>query len=256
MNLTTISLTGIPGIPPVAAGDDVAALIAEAAAAAGLDWQAGDVVVVTSKIVSKAEGRTVRLSDVSPDGEAHRIAGECGKDPREVALILREAATVSRVAPGVLVVERRDGVVCANAGMDHSNLGTDDELRLLLPEDPDASAAALREQLEARCGVSLAVVISDSHGRAFRLGTVGVALGAAGLPGLLDLRGEHDMFGNVLVATEVGLADELAAAAGLVMGQRDESLPVVLVRGARWPEEAPHRPAAALVRPRELDLYR
>jgi coenzyme F420-0:L-glutamate ligase/coenzyme F420-1:gamma-L-glutamate ligase len=221
-----------------------------------LAWRDGDIVVVTSKVVSKAEGRLVRLSEVSPDEEAGHIAAQCGKDPREVALILRESAAVSRVAPGVLIVERRDGVVCANAGMDHSNVGADEELRLLLPEDADHSADELRERLETLCGVRLAVIISDSHGRAFRMGTVGVALGAAGLPSLLDLRGERDLFGNVLVATEVSLADELAAAAGLLMGQCDEGLPVVVVRGAAWSPDAPHKPAAALVRPREQDLYR
>jgi len=246
----------VPGLPLVEPGDDLATLIAEQAAATGLQWQDGDVVVVTSKIVSKAEGRLERLSGVFPDEEARRIADQCGKDPREVALILRESARVSRVAPNVLIVERRDGVVCANAGMDHSNLGTDDDVRLLLPEDADRSAAHLREQLEALSGVQLAVIITDSHGRAFRLGTVGVALGAAGLPGLLDLRGERDLFGNVLIATEVALADEIAAASGLLMGQRDEALPVVVVRGLAWPPDAPHRPAAALVRPRDQDLYR
>lgn len=256
MSLPTVSLIGLPGLPLVKLGDDIAALIADAATDAGLIWQDGDVVAVTSKIVSKAEGRLARLSDVTPDREAERIAARCGKDPREVALILRESAAVSRVAPGVLIVERHDGVVCANAGMDHSNVGTDEEMRLLLPADADRAAAELRSRLEALCGVRLAVVISDSHGRAFRMGTVGVALGAAGLPSLLDLRGYRDLFGGMLVATEVGLADEIAASAGLLMGQRDESMPVVVLRGVTWPPDAPDAPAAALVRPREQDLYR
>jgi coenzyme F420-0:L-glutamate ligase/coenzyme F420-1:gamma-L-glutamate ligase len=256
VSLPTLSLIAIPGMPIVQPGDDVAALITERAADAGLDWRDGDVVNVTSKIISKTEGRYVRLSEVVPDQEAERVAAQCGKDPREVALILRESAAVSRTAPGVLIVERRDGVVCANAGMDHSNIGTDDDMRLLLPEDANRSASQLRQRLETLTGVRLAVVISDSHGRAFRMGTVGVALGAAGLPSLLDLRGERDLFGGVLVATEVALADELAAAAGLLMGQRDEALPVVVVRGLTWPPDAPDKPASALVRPREQDLYR
>lgn len=256
MNTPSISLLGIPDIPLVQPGDDLAALIAERAAAAGHVWQAGDVIVITSKIVSKAEGRLVRLSEVEPDAESLRIAEQCGKDPREVALILGETRRISRVAPNVLIVERHDGIICANAGMDHSNVDASGEWRLLLPQDANQSAASLRDMLQASTGQRLGVVVSDSHGRPFRLGTVGVAIGAAGLPSLLDLRGKTDIFGHTLQVTEVALADEIAAAAGLLMGQRDEKLPVVVVRGLRWPDDAPDTPALALLRPPGMDLYR
>lgn len=254
-NSRQVYLIGVPGIPLVEAGDDLAAIIAQAIQAGGLTLQNGDVVVITSKIVSKAEGRWVDLSTVTPDSEAQRIAARCSKDPREVAVILGEAARVSRMRQGVLIVEHRLGFVCANAGVDHSNTRPDGEWRLLLPEDPDRTARLLREQLNRRFATEVAVVISDSHGRPFRLGTVGVAIGAAGLPALWDLRGCPDLFGTPLQVTEVGFADELAAAAGMVLGQAAEGVPVVIVRGLTYPADD-QAGAADLIRPRELDLYR
>lgn len=256
MNLPTISFAAFPDFPLIKSGDDIAAIIIKRATDIGLAWHDGDIVLVTSKIISKAEDRLVNLADVTPTQEAERLAIECDKDPREVALILQESIAISRTRPGVLIVERPDGVICANAGLDHSNLGLEGEWRLLLPADPDKSAAQLRQRLEQISGVRLAVVVTDSHGRPFRLGTVGVALGAAGLPSLLDLRGKQDLFGNELQSTEVGLADELAAAAGLLMGQRDEALPVVVASGISWPQDAPNAPATSLIRPRDMDLYR
>ncbi len=250
-----VLLIGVPSIPLIETGDDLAAVIIRAIQSDGLSLQNGDVVVVTSKIVSKAEGRWVDLATIEPDEEAQQVAAQCGKDPREVALILSEAARVSRMRQGVLIVEHRLGFVCANGGIDHSNTRPGGEWRLLLPVDPDASARQLREAFNLHFGVKVGVVISDSHGRPFRLGTVGVAVGAAGLPALWDLRGHPDLFGTTLQATEVGFADELAAAAGLVLGQAAEGIPVVIIRGLNFPVEE-SACAADLIRPRDLDLYR
>jgi coenzyme F420-0:L-glutamate ligase/coenzyme F420-1:gamma-L-glutamate ligase len=255
VTMPEVRLIGLGGIPLVETGDDLPGLIADAIRSNHIQLQMGDVLVVTSKIVSKAEGRWVDLATVSPDAEALRVAGECGKDPREVALILSESSEISRIRQGVLIVRHRLGFVCANAGMDHSNTRPDGEWRLLLPENPDRSAEALRARLRAVYGVEIGVVISDSHGRPFRMGTVGVAVGAAGVPALWDLRGHPDLFGVALRVTDVGFADELAAAAGLVQGQADEAIPAVIIRGLSYPSE-PQQTAANLNRPRELDLYR
>ncbi len=249
-----VELIGLPGIPLIQTGDDLPAIIAGALRDSGLALQDGDVVVITSKIVSKAEGRWANLATIEPDAEAERVAAACGKDPREVALILSEAQGVSRMRDGVLIVRHRLGFVCANAGIDHSNTRPDGDWRLLLPEDPDASARKLRAQLAELSGAQVAVVISDSQGRPFRMGTVGAAIGAAGLPALWDLRGRPDLFGTALRVTEVGFADELAAAAGLVLGQAAEGIPVVLIRGLSYPPDEEAR-AADLVRPPDLDLY-
>ncbi len=250
-----VTLLGVTGIPLVDSGDDLPKLIAGALRANNNPLQQGDVLVVTSKIVSKAEGRWIDLGTVTPDEEAIRVAKECGKDPREVALILGESSEVSRIRDGVLIVRHKLGFVCANAGMDHSNTRPDGEWRLLLPENPDRSAAALRDRLGEIFGVEIGVVISDSHGRPFRMGTVGVAVGAAGIPALWDLRGRPDLFGVALRVTDVGFADELAAAAGLVLGQAAEAIPAVVIRGLSYPTD-PAQSAANLVRPREFDLYR
>ncbi|MBC4016752.1 coenzyme F420-0:L-glutamate ligase [Siccirubricoccus deserti] len=245
-----LEMLALPGLPRVAAGDDLAALIAAGLARAGLTPQPGDVLVVAQKIVSKAEGRSVRLADVTPSARAEALAAETGKDPRVVELILSEAARVVRSRPNLIIVEHRLGFVMANAGIDQSNVvGPEEEPHaLLLPRDPDASAAAL----SARLG--LPVVISDSFGRAWRRGTVGVAIGAAGLPALVDLRGTPDMFGRTLQVSLTGFADEIAAAAGLLMGQGAEAQPVVVLRGLAW--SAPDNPAANLIRVGPEDLFR
>ncbi|MBN1427812.1 MAG: coenzyme F420-0:L-glutamate ligase [Anaerolineae bacterium] len=250
-----VELIGVPGIPLIQTGDDLAELIAQALQANDLTLLDGDVMAVTSKIVSKSEGRWVDLDSVMPDDEALRIAAQCGKDPREVAIILSEAESVSRVRQGVLIVRHRLGFVCANAGIDHSNTRPGGQWRLLLPVDPDASARGLRQNLERRFEIKIGVVISDSHGRPFRMGTVGVAVGSAGLPARWDLRGKPDLCGARLQITEVGFADELAAAAGLVSGQSDEGIPVVIIRGLAYPVDE-SAGAADLVRPPDLDLYR
>lgn len=250
-----VELIGIPGIPLIDTGDDLTAILATTIRSAGLSLVDQDVVVITSKIVSKSEGRWVDLNTVVPDAEALRVAEECGKDPREVALILSESTRISRIRRGLLITEHRLGFTAANAGMDHSNTRPGGDWRLLLPIDPDGSAWRLRDQLVAAYGCRVGVIISDSHGRPFRMGTVGVAVGSAGLPALWDLRGKPDLFGTPLQVTEVGFADEIAAAAGLVLGQADEAVPAVIVRGLAYPVDETST-AAKLVRPGEMDLYR
>jgi len=250
-----LSLTAVPHIPDVQPGDNVAELILTALAGANLALQDGDVLAIAQKIVSKAEGRLVYLADVTPGPRALEVAAQTDKDPRIVELILQESDEISRLKPGVLVVRHKLGFTSANAGIDRSNVNAaGDTAVLLLPLDPDASAAAIRQAIHAALNVTVGVVITDSHGRPFRLGTVGVAIGVAGLPALWDRRGERDRYGYILQHTDVGVADEIAAAAGLLMGQAAEGLPVVLLRGLRLPPTDGR--ATDLVRPKELDLYR
>jgi coenzyme F420-0:L-glutamate ligase/coenzyme F420-1:gamma-L-glutamate ligase len=212
------------------------------------------VLVLAQKIVSKAEGRLVHLPEVAPSPRALELAVTTGKDPRLVELILGEATEVLRARPGLLVVEHRLGFVCANAGVDQSNVAGSDDWALLLPVDPDASARRLRDAIRAASGAELAVIVSDSHGRAWRFGVVGVAIGVAGLHPLSDLRGQPDLTGRPLQITEVGTADELAAAAGLLMGQADAGTPAVLVRGAAF--VAGEGRLRELLRPKQQDLFR
>jgi coenzyme F420-0:L-glutamate ligase/coenzyme F420-1:gamma-L-glutamate ligase len=251
-----LSLVALGGIPLVRPGDDLAALILSALEATGERLIDGDVLVLAQKIVSKAEGRIVDLATVTPSAEARRLADVVDKDPRLVELILAESTEVVRYRKGVLIVAHRCGAVLANAGIDRSNVGqtAGAERVLLLPADPDRSCAALRDSLRQRTGAEVGIVINDSLGRAWRNGTVGAALGAAGIAALLDLNGRPDLFDRPLQATQVGLADELAAAASLLMGQADEGRPVVLVRGLKG--VAGDGSAGDLVRPREQDLFR
>lgn len=250
--LTLFALPGIPGVQP---GDNIAELLLAALAEAGISLEAGDILVVAQKIISKAEGRLVRLAGVVPGEEAVRVAQVTGKDPRLVELILGESVGISRMAPGVLVVRHRLGFTSANAGIDRSNVSQADEEEqvLLLPVDPDQSAAEIGRILQDRTTVQVGVVISDSHGRPFRLGTTGVAIGVAGIPALWDRRGERDLYGYQLQHTEVGVGDEIAAAAGLLMGQGAEGIPAVLIRGLMLP--GADGKARDLVRPAENDLY-
>jgi coenzyme F420-0:L-glutamate ligase/coenzyme F420-1:gamma-L-glutamate ligase len=250
-----LTLKSLPGIPLVQPGDDLAQLILSSLRTAEMTLREGDILVVTSKIVSKAEGCFLDLRTVTPSARAQEVAAQAGKDPRLVEAILAESTGISRMRMGVLIVHHRLGFTSANGGIDHSNVGPNgEEWVLLLPADPDASAARLRAALYAATGVQIGIVISDTHGRPFRLGNVGVAVGVAGLPALLDLRGRPDLFGRVLQATDIGLADEIAAAADLLSGQADEGLPVTLVRGLHLPPAEGR--AVDLVRPPELDLYR
>lgn len=254
--LAAVTLTAIPRIPAIRPGDDLAVILADAIAAADIEPCDGDVLVVTHKIVSKAEDRYRDLREVTPSPRARQLARATGKDAALVEVILSESREVLRYRPELIIAEHRSGVVMANAGVDHSNVPSDhDGARvLLLPEDADASCEALREALCARFGVQIAVVISDSVGRAWRNGVVGLAIGAAGLPALQDLRGRIDREGRALGVTQVGLADEIASAAQLLMGEADEGRPAVLVSGVNW-QEAPAA-ASALIRDREQDLFR
>jgi coenzyme F420-0:L-glutamate ligase/coenzyme F420-1:gamma-L-glutamate ligase len=249
----SLVLTAVPGIPMIAAGDDLAAIIVKALRDADLALAAGDVLVLAQKIVSKAEGRSVDLATVTPSPRAVALAEETGKDFRVVELILAESTEVLRHRPGVLIVAHKLGLVLANAGIDRSNVDGREHV-LLLPRDPDRSCAELRRAIAAGTGVEAGVVIIDSIGRAWRNGTIGTAIGVAGLPGLLDLRGTPDLFGRPLETTEVGLADELAAAASLVMGQAGEGTPVVLARGLGYGRR--DGTASELIRVREKDLFR
>ena len=301
-----LTLTPLAGIPIVREGDDVASLVGDAIAAAGIVPADFDVVVVTQKIVSKAEGRYVRLADVAPSPRAVELAASLGKDPRMIEVVLGESNEVVAHGYGVLVAEHRSGHVMANAGVDRSNVGRPDasdpretprrlttkrlatpgnateiddeavgdeaaggevagdevageetpadDTVLLLPSDPDASAAAFHRTLEARFGCRLAVIVSDSVGRAWRHGVAGIAVGAAGLPSLVDLRGAPDLFGEPLKVTLTGFADQIASAANLVAGEGGEGVPAVHVRGLAWSGEP--TPARALVREREHDLFR
>jgi coenzyme F420-0:L-glutamate ligase/coenzyme F420-1:gamma-L-glutamate ligase len=246
-------LTALAGIPLVKAGDDLPTLILAALREASLALLPGDVLVLAQKIVSKAEGRTVDLATVTPSDRALALAAKTDKDPRLVELILAESTEVLRQRPGVIIVAHRLGLVLANAGIDRSNVAGTDQA-LLLPLDPDRSAADIRRTLHDATGTDVGVMIIDSIGRAWRNGTIGTAIGASGLPGLLDLRGRPDLFGRRLETTEVGLADELASAASLVMGQADEGRPVVLARGLGHGRG--DGSARELVRARERDLFR
>jgi coenzyme F420-0:L-glutamate ligase/coenzyme F420-1:gamma-L-glutamate ligase len=249
-----ISLIGVEGIPEVRPGDDLAALVATALAAAGISLSDDDVLVVTQKVVSKAEGRVVDLASVNPGPEAREWAERWGKDARQVELVLRESAEVVRMAEGGLIISRtRHGLVCANAGVDLSNTGGE-QLATLLPVDPDGSARALRERLGELSGARPAIIISDSFGRPWRNGIVNVAIGAAGVETLVDLRGTPDAQGREMHSTIIAVADELASAADLA-GGKVAQLPVVLVRGYVHGSAATDRGATALVMPREQDLF-
>jgi coenzyme F420-0:L-glutamate ligase/coenzyme F420-1:gamma-L-glutamate ligase len=250
-----VLFTALADLPEVRPGDDIARHLLGALAGTEITLQEGDVLVLASKIISKAEGRFVNLAEVTPGRQAVEVADQIGKDARLVELVLRESDHISRMKPGLLIVRHKLGFTSANAGIDQSNVSQAEggESVLLLPEDPDASAARLRAELQEHFGASVGIVIADSHGRPFRLGTVGVAIGVAGLPALWDRRGEPDRHGVALQHTDVGTADEIAAAAGLLMGQAGESLPVVHIRGLHLP--AIQGRATDLIRPRDRDVY-
>lgn len=250
-----LSLTALPDLPMVQPGDDLPALISAGLRRAAIALQDGDVLVIAQKVVSKAEGRFVDLREVTPTPAAIELAEKTGKDPRHVTLILQEANEVVRWhSAGVIVVEHRLGFVSANAGIDHSNVSDDPNILLLLPKDPDGSAAGIRAALEAATGTRLAVIINDSHGRAWRNGTVGVAIGVSGLQPLQDMRGQPDLFDNALQVTTIGVADELAGAASLLMGQAREGRPIVHVRG--FPYALAEGELRDLLRPKARDLFR
>ena len=257
MNAPTPTLTvrAIGGLPLFRPGDDLASLIGDAVAARA-PLQDGDGIVVAQIAVSKVEGRAVLLRTVTPGDAARAAAAAAGKDPAVVELIQSESSDLMRVKPGVIIARHRLGHVLANAGIDASNVPAEDgETALLWPVDPDASAKALRVVLERRFSLMLAVIVSDSLGRAWRLGTTGSAIGSSGLRPLRDRRGEHDLFGRVLQATVIGVADELAGAASLVMGEGAEGLPVAVVRGAVYDRDETVG-IGAILRPLHEDMFR
>jgi coenzyme F420-0:L-glutamate ligase/coenzyme F420-1:gamma-L-glutamate ligase len=248
-----VELIALLDFPEVRPGDFLPELVAACARKNGIAFANNDILVVAQKVVSKAEGQSRMLSDVVPSGEALRLGGETGKDPRVVELILQESVSVVRQTNNLIITENRLGIVMANAGIDQSNI--DEGYALLLPKDPDASANAIRDHLRDHCRSEVGVVIADSIGRAWRNGIVGHAIGVAGICALLDLRGKVDRNGRELRVTEVAIADEIAAAGSMLMGQAAEGKPVVLVRGFRG-IPGTSSGARALLRRRELDLFR
>jgi coenzyme F420-0:L-glutamate ligase/coenzyme F420-1:gamma-L-glutamate ligase len=254
----SLTLTPLQSIPLIRRDDNLADILVNSLNETNIQLQDGDILVIAQKIVSKAEGRMVNLATVTPSQHAIELAERTQKDARAVELILQESNEVVRTRTGTIIVEHKLGFVCANAGIDHSNVAGEgdavEEWVLLLPQDPDLSCRKMRDEVKSRTGKSIGVLIIDSHGRAWRNGTVGVAIGVAGLPALEDLRGKQDLFGFTLRITQVGVADELAAAASLVMGQAAEGTPVVHVRGFPYPLR--DGSLNELIRPKEQDLFR
>jgi len=264
-----LTLTPLANIPLIRHGDDLADILVKALHTNAIQLQNGDILVLAQKIISKAEGRMVNLATVTPSDGALKLAGPTQKDPRVVELILQESKEILRTRPGAIIVEHKLGFVCANAGIDHSNVSplpyrgegsgvmaneNPENWVLLLPENPDHSAEQIREKIETASGTHIGILIIDSHGRAWREGTVGTAIGIAGLPGIVDLRGKPDLFDFRLQITQVGVADELAAAASLVMGQAAEGTPAIHVRGFPYPLR--EGSLKELLRPKEQDLFR
>jgi len=258
INVGPLTLVALSKFPLIRSGDDLGRVIKDCLKENDLTLQDGDILVIAQKIISKAEGRQVGLESILPGEQARELAQLTAKDPRVVELILQESNQVLRHRPGLIVVEHRLGFVCANAGIDRSNISQADwggeESVLLLPADPDLSADRIRFSLEECFGVNLGVLVIDSHGRAWRNGTVGITIGLSGVPGVVDLRGEPDLFGYQLQVTEIAAADELAAGASLLMGQANEGQPVILVRG--FPYRLREASFSELPREREKDLFR
>jgi coenzyme F420-0:L-glutamate ligase/coenzyme F420-1:gamma-L-glutamate ligase len=247
-----IRVIGIEGLPEITPGSDLVALVLEACKKQAIELKDGDILVFTQKVVSKAEGRLVCLDDVKPSSLAEHFGQEAGKDPRSVEVVLSEARRVVKMDRGILIAETRHGLVCAQAGVDASNVPDPDTVALL-PVDPDESAAALRRLVHDRTGANVAVILTDTFGRPWREGLTNVAIGVDGMVPLLDYRGKHDPHGRPLTATLIAVADELSSAAELVMGKLDR-IPVALIRGYRYP--CGEGTARDLVRPAEKDLFR
>jgi coenzyme F420-0:L-glutamate ligase/coenzyme F420-1:gamma-L-glutamate ligase len=251
--MAAIQVMGVEGLPIVRFGDDLGALICEATKRMSRPVMDGDVVVVTHVVVSKAEGSVVNLDGVQPSEFALNLASRLEKDPALVEVVLRESRGIRRIGDGVLITETKHGFVCANSGVDRSNVSGERSVALL-PADPDASAIRIREQIRHASGRNVAVIVSDTHGRPFRMGEINVAIGVAGLKPIRDRRGEKDLFGYILRVKQTAVADELAAAAELVIGQADEGVPAAIIRGYRY-LESENAKATELVRLREKDLF-
>ncbi|HMX19452.1 MAG TPA: coenzyme F420-0:L-glutamate ligase [Anaerolineales bacterium] len=254
----SLSITPLQNIPLIRQGDNLADILVASIQNSTIQLENDDILVLAQKIVSKSEGRMVNLATVTPSSQALELAQKTEKDPRVVQLMLQESNEIVRTRIGAIIVEHKLGFVCANAGIDHSNVAGDgsenEEYVLLLPEDPDASAKALRDQIKQKTGLNVGVMIIDSHGRAWRNGTVGICIGLSGIPAMIDERGWKDLFGYTLKITVVGVADELAAAASLMMGQASEGIPAVHVRGFPYP--LGEGSLKELIRPKEQDMFR
>jgi coenzyme F420-0:L-glutamate ligase/coenzyme F420-1:gamma-L-glutamate ligase len=251
--MNVIQIIGVEGLPIIKAGDNLAELICRAAERQGTPIQDGDIIVVTHVVVSRAEGRVVNLDEVTPSPFAKTVAELYGKDPAVVEVVLREAKSIRRMADGKIITETKHGFVCANSGVDKSNV-PGERFVALLPEDPDASAARIRREIRRLTGCDVAVIISDTHGRPLREGEINVAVGVSGLKPIRDRRGEKDLFGYVLRVKQTAVADELSSAAELVIGQADEGVPVAIIRGYKYIKSEDAK-ATELIRPREKDLF-
>lgn len=254
----TLCFTALPGIPLINPGDQLSKIIMSSVFTVGMSLENGDIFVLAQKIVSKSENRFINLQEVKPSKKAQNLGLSTDKDPRLVELMLRESSSILKTRRGTIITEHRLGFVCANAGIDHSNVqgmgGAAEDWVLLLPINPDQSATMIRTEMEVLSQKRLGVMIIDTHGRAWRMGTVGVAIGLSGIPGLVDLRGTEDLMGYSLRVTQVAAADELAAAASLLMGQAAEGTPVIHVRGFPYPLR--EGSLQELIRPKEQDLFR
>jgi coenzyme F420-0:L-glutamate ligase/coenzyme F420-1:gamma-L-glutamate ligase len=252
----SLTLTPLQHIPLIRQNNNLADILLKSLQETHIQLKNDDILVVAQKIVSKAEGRMINLATVKPSARAQKLAEESQKDPRIVELMLQESNEILRTRVGTIIVEHKLGFVCANAGIDHSNViyNEKEEHVLLLPQDPDQSARNIREQIQQKIGVKIGVMIIDSHGRAWRNGTVGICIGLSGIPALIDERGWKDLFGGTLQITIVGIADELAAAASLMMGQAAEGIPAVHVRGFPYP--LGEGTLKEMLRPKEQDMFR
>ena len=252
--MDSVEVIAIENLPLITKGDDLAELICIASEKQNTPIQEKDVVVVTHVAVSKAEGKVVNLDDISPSELAKKIAQQTGKEPALVEAVLRETKEIVRIGPNSIITETKSGIVCANAGVDRSNIEGERNV-VLLPKDPDASAQKIRQEIKRLTGFDVAVIVSDTHGRPFRMGEINVAIGVAGIKPIRDRRGEKDLFGYVLRIKQTSVADELASAAELVIGQADEGIPVAIIRGYKY-QAMENASAAELTRPKEKDLFR
>jgi coenzyme F420-0:L-glutamate ligase/coenzyme F420-1:gamma-L-glutamate ligase len=254
MPVIPIEIIAVENLPLISKGDDLAELVCNAAKKQNTPIQEKDVVVITHVAVSKVEGNVVNLDEVAPSKRARKIALKVGKEPAMVEVILRETKEIVRIGPNSLITETKHGIICANAGVDRSNVQGERNVALL-PKDPDGSAQKIRQEMKRLSGCNVAVIISDTHGRPLRMGEINVAIGVAGIKPIRDRRGEEDLFGYVLRIKQTAIADELASAAELVIGQASEGIPVAIIRGYNY-QTAENTSAKQLARPKETDLFR
>ncbi len=256
MTMQSLTFKVIPNIPLINPNDDLVNIILQSLASVGQELENNDIIAIAQKIVSKSEGRIIDLATVKPSEKAIELAEEINKDPRQIELVLSESSEIIAYKPGVIIVEHQSGVVLANAGIDHSNVdgSKEKEIVCLLPENANKSAKQLKKELENQCNKQIGIIITDSVGRPWRMGTTGVAIGSAGIETIRDLRGNKDMFGHELMVSETADADSLASAACLLMGEGDDATPVVLIRGAKTVTSDQN--TRQLLRPKDEDMFR